>query len=261
VEWIILLVAGAVAGTLAGLFGIGGGLIVVPALVLVYTKQGVANHVLMHLAIGTSLATIVTTASSSVRAHHKRGAIDWNAFRRITPGIIVGAVCGALIADRLDSNTLRIVFAGFLVAVATQMIINRQPAAHRQLPGLMGMSLAGSVIGTISSMMGVGGGTMSVPFLSWCNVPMRSAVATSAAIGLPIAIGGAISFAFTGWGEPDLPRYSLGYINLPAYVGIVITGILFAPLGARLAHRLNPVLLKRAFAVFLYIVALRLLLH
>ena len=251
-EWVVLLIAGAIAGTLAGLFGIGGGLIVVPALVLVFTSQGVANHVLMHLAIGTSLATIVTTASSSVRAHHKRGAIDWNAFRRIAPGIVVGAIC--------DSNTLRLAFACFLVAVATQMIINRQPAAHRQLPGIFGMSLAGSVIGTISSMMGVGGGTMSVPFLSWCNVPMRNAVATSAAIGLPIAIGGAISFAVTGWNEPGLPRFSLGYINLPAYIGIVITGILFAPLGASLAHRLNPVLLKRAFAVFLYIVAVRLFL-
>ena len=244
-EWIVLLVAGAVAGTLAGLFGIGGGLIVVPALVLVFTSQGVSDQLLMHLAIGTSLATIVTTASSSVRAHHKRGAIDWNAFRRITPGIVVGAVCGALIADLLDSDTLRIAFACFLIAVATQMIINRQPAAHRQLPGIMGMSVAGSVIGTISSMMGVGGGTMSVPFLSWCNVPMRNAVATSAAIG---------------WNEPGLPQFSLGYINLPAYLGIVITGVLFAPLGATLAHRLNPVMLKRAFAVFLYIVAIRLLL-
>lgn len=258
-EWLVLLIAGAVAGTLAGLFGIGGGLIVVPALVLVFTSQGVANAVLMHLAIGTSLATIVTTASSSVRAHHKRGAINWTAFRRITPGILLGAVCGALIADLLDSNTLRIIFACFLVAVATQMIINRQPAAHRQLPGTMGMSLAGTVIGTISSMMGVGGGTMSVPFLSWCNIAMRNAVATSAAIGLPIAISGAISFAVTGWGEANLPPYSLGYINLPAYLGIVITGVIFAPLGAMLAHRLNPVILKRAFAVFLYIVATRLL--
>lgn len=254
----MLLAAGAIAGTLAGLFGIGGGIIVVPALVLVFTQQGVNSDVLMHLAIGTSLATIVTTASSSIRAHHKRGAIQWHAFRRITPGILFGALCGALIADRLDSNTLRILFACFLIAVGTQMIINRQPSAHRQLPGLLGMSFAGSIIGTVSSMMGVGGGTMSVPFLSWCNVPMRNAVATSAAIGLPIAIGGAISFAVTGWGQANLPQYSLGYINLPAYIGIVVTGIIFAPLGASLAHRLNPVLLKRIFAVFLFIVAARL---
>ena len=167
---------------------------------------------------------------------------------------------GAGIAELLNSNTLRILFACFLTAVATQMIINKQPSPHRQLPGLVGMTLTGSVIGSIASLMGVGGGTMSVPFLTWCNVPVRNAVGTSAAIGLPIAISGAISFMVTGWGSENLPPWSIGYINLPAYLSIVFASILFAPLGAALAHRLQPVLLKRLFSVFLYVVAIKMFL-
>jgi len=258
-DFLLLAGMGAVAGVLAGLLGIGGGIVIVPVLALVLTGQGVSIDVVMQVAIGTSLATIVTTALSSIRAHQKHKAIDWQVFRYITPGVMVGAVIGAFIADAIPGATLRIVFACFMLFVAAQMALDRTPSPHRQLPGRTGMLLAGTAIGTVASMMGIGGGSMSVPFLTWCNMQVRRAVATSAAIGLPIAVAGAASFIVTGWGRTDLPPWSFGYVNLPAYAGIVVASTLFAPLGAALAHRLSPTVLKRFFAVFLFVLAVRML--
>ena len=258
-DFLLLAGMGAIAGVLAGLLGIGGGIVIVPVLALVLTGQGASVHVVMQVAIGTSLATIVTTALSSIRAHQKRNAIDWQVFRRITPGVMIGAVIGAIIADAIPGTTLRIVFAFFMLFVATQMAYDRTPAPHRQLPQRRGMLVAGTLIGTVASMMGIGGGSMSVPFLTWCNMQVRNAVATSAAIGLPIAIAGAISFIVTGWGHPELPPWSFGYVNLPAYAGIVVASTLFAPLGAALAHRLAPRTIKRIFAVFLVVLAVKML--
>jgi uncharacterized membrane protein YfcA len=259
-DFLLLLVFGGLAGVLAGLLGIGGGIIIVPVLAQVFIHQGVATEVLMHVAIGTSLATIVITSISSIRAHQRRGAIDWQVVRRITPGIIVGGLAGAGIATLLPGDVLRMVFAVFLLVVALRMAQGGAVPAHRRLPGTAGMFGAGGALGPVSTLMGVGGGTMSVPFLTWCNVPVRHAVATSAAIGLPIALTGAVSYAATGWGQADLPAWSIGYINLPALVGIVVASILAAPLGAALAHRIDPTLLKRLFAVFLAIMGVRLLL-
>jgi len=259
-ELLILLSMGAVAGTLAGLLGIGGGVIIVPVLALVFQHQGVAIDVLMHVSIGTSLATIVVTSLSSIRAHQKRGAIEWTVFKRITPGIILGGFLGSVIADLIPGAELRIVFAIFMFLVATQMMIAGTPAPHRTLPHTPGMLGAGVIIGTISALMGVGGGSMSVPFLTWCNVNIRKAVATSAAIGLPIALAGAAGFMITGWGNAALPPWSVGYVNFPAFTGIVVASILFAPLGAKLAHTIPPKLLKRIFAVLLYILGTRILL-
>lgn len=259
-ELLILLSMGAVAGTLAGLLGIGGGIIIVPVLALVFQQQGVSIDVLMHVSIGTSLATIVVTSLSSIRAHQKHGAIDWSVFKRITPGIIVGGFLGSVVADAIPGDGLRVVFSIFMFLVATQMMIARQPAAHRTLPQTPGIVGTGVVIGTISALMGIGGGSMSVPFLTWCNVHIRKAVATSAAIGLPIALAGAIGFMVTGWGGEGRPPWSVGYVNLPAFTGIVIASILFAPLGAKLAHTIPPMLLKRFFAVLLYVLGVRMLL-
>jgi len=259
-ELLILLSMGAIAGTLAGLLGIGGGIIIVPVLALVFRNQGVPIDVLMHVSIGTSLATIVVTSLSSIRAHQKRGAIDWSVFRRITPGIILGALLGSVLADAIPGAELRIVFAIFMFLVATQMMIAGTPAPHRKLPQRPGMLGAGVVIGTISALMGVGGGSMSVPFLTWCNVHIRQAVATSAAIGLPIALAGTAGFMITGWGTEARPPWSVGYVNLPAFTGIVAASILFAPLGAKLAHTIPPKLLKRIFAVLLYVLGIRMLL-
>jgi uncharacterized membrane protein YfcA len=259
-ELLILLSMGALAGTLAGLLGIGGGVIIVPVLALVFQHQGVAIDVLMHVSIGTSLATIVVTSLSSIRAHHQRGAIDWALFRRITPGIIVGGFLGSVLADAIPGAELRVLFAIFMFLVATQMMIAGTPAPHRKLPQTPGILAVGVVIGSIAALMGVGGGAMSVPFMAWCNVHIRQAVATSAAIGFPIALAGAAGFMITGWGSEALPPWSIGYVNFPAFAGIVGASILFAPLGARLAHTIPPTLLKRIFAVLLYVLGARMLL-
>ena len=257
---IIYLLLGAFAGLVAGLLGVGGGLIIVPVLVFIFTDQGMADHLIVHMAIGTSLATIVFTSISSVRAHHQHGAVLWPVFWQLTPGILIGAWLGALFADVLAADQLRRFFGVFELLVAIQMSFNIIPKPHWQLPNRVGMVTAGGVIGAISAVVGIGGGTMTVPFLVWCNVVMRKAVATSSACGLPIAIAGASGFVFTGWNAAGLPAYSSGFVYWPAFIGIVIASILFAPLGARLAHRLPSAQLKRIFAVLLYILGLRMLL-
>lgn len=251
---------GGLAGMLAGLLGIGGGIIIVPVLALVFGHQGVDPDALMHVAIGTSLGTIVITSLSSIRAHQRRGAIDWRVFRAITPGIVVGGMLGAAIARQLGGDTLRLVFSVFMFLVAAQMTLARTPPAHRTLPGTVGMLVVGTLIGTISTLMGVGGGSMSVPFMTWCNTQVRVAVATSAAIGLPIAVSGAVGYMISGWGGANLPPWSIGFLNLPAFLGIVIASTLFAPVGAALAHRIPPLLLKRLFAVLLAVLGLKMLL-
>jgi uncharacterized membrane protein YfcA len=258
-DFLLLASMGAVAGMLAGLLGIGGGIIIVPVLALVFDHQNVSLTVLMHVAIGTSLATIVTTSISSIIAHQKRGAIDWQVFRIITPGILAGALLGSYLAKLIPGETLRIIFIMFMFFVAVQMARGMTTKPHRRLPGPAGLVSTGVVIGAVSSIMGIGGGSMSVPFLTWCNMQVRRAVATSASIGLPIAVAGTAGFIYTGWGVEQRPPWSIGYINLPAYLGIVVASTLFAPLGARLAHRISELLLKRIFAVFLVIVGLYML--
>lgn len=256
---LIYLSAGAIAGLLAGLLGVGGGIVIVPVLVFVFSLQGIAPEVSVHLAIGTSLATIVATAVSSIRAHHRRGAVLWPVFQRLAPGIVVGALAGAVVADLLSSDSLRRVFGGFAVLVALQMAFSRRPQPHRELPGPLGLSIVGAFIGAVSALVGIGGGSLSVPFMSWCNVSMRNAVATSAATGLPIAVAGAVGFVITGWGEDQLPAFATGYVYWPAFLGIVAMSSLVAPLGARLAHSVPTVTLKRIFALFLGAVGAKML--
>jgi uncharacterized membrane protein YfcA len=259
--WLVYLGLGAFAGTVAGLLGVGGGLIIVPVLAIVFAQQGVSAEYLMHLAVGTSLATIVPTSISSVVAHHRRGAVLWDVFRRLLPGIVVGAAAGAILARFLDTAVLRTAFGVFELLVAAQLALDIKPAPHRELPGRTGMTVAGSVIGAVSAVLGIGGGTLTVPFLVWCNTQVRKAVATSSACGLPIAVAGGVGFVFTGWGvSSSLPPLSFGFVYLPALLGISVASVLFAPLGARLAHWLAPHILKRLFAVFLAILGLRMLL-
>ncbi len=247
----LYLAVGAFAGVLAGLFGVGGGLVIVPVLAFVFERAGIAPEVLMHLAIGSSLTTIVFTSLASVRAHHRRGAVRWALFARLAPGIAVGALLGAAVADWLPSAGLRRIFGVFELAVAVQMGLGLKPSPHRGLPGSPGLFAAGGVIGTFSAIVGIGGGTLTVPFLTWCNVAMRNAVATSAACGLPIALAGAAGFAMAGWDEAGLPGGSTGFLYWPAIAGVVAASVLFAPLGARLAHALPGEVLKRLFALFL----------
>jgi len=259
-ELLLLLGMGALAGLLAGLLGIGGGIIIVPLLALVFEAQGVDTGVRMHVAIGTSLATIMVTSLASIRAHQRRGAVDWQVFRHITPGIFAGALAGAAIADFTPGPVLRIAFGVFMLLVAAQMALGNVAPPHRRLPGRAGLALAGLVIGTVAALMGVGGGSMTVPFLTWCNVEVRRAVATSAAIGLPIAVAGTAGFLVGGWDAPGRPPWSLGHVNLPAFLGIVVASTLCAPVGVRLAHTVPPRVLERLFAALLLVLGLRLLL-
>lgn len=255
-EWLALLLAGTVAGLVAGLFGVGGGIIIVPVLALLYEAQAIDPQVLIKVAVGTSLATIVFTAVTSTLAHHRRGAVDWAVFRQIVPGILIGALIGAWIVDRISGPLLFLLFVVFLYAVAIRMALPKV-TAHRGLPGAAGMAATGTGIGLVSALMGIGGGTMSVPFLSYCSVPIKRAIGTAAAIGFPIAAASTLAFVVAGQNEPGLPAGSLGYVHLPAMATIVLASFVFAPLGARLAHALPDSVLKRAFAVFLLILATR----
>jgi uncharacterized membrane protein YfcA len=251
-----LLVAGAFSGLVAGLFGVGGGVVIVPVLTLLFESQGVDPAVVIKVAVGTSLATIVVTSISSIYSHHRRGAVDWPIWRRIVPGILVGALAGAFIVDLMPGQVLYLAFVAFLYLMALRMFFG-QVGGHRPLPGTPGISGGGVVIGVISALMGIGGGTLSVPFLTYCSVPVKRAVATAAAIGLPIALSSTAGMLYTGLDESGLPEGSIGYVNLPAFGGIVVASVLFAPLGARLAHRLPDRWLKRAFALFLVLMASR----
>ncbi len=257
---LLYLTLGAFAGVMAGLLGVGGGLIIVPVLAWIFHGQQMNDAIVMHLAIGTSLATIVITSISSVRAHHQRGAVLWPVVWRLTPGIVIGAWLGAAVADALPSAVLSKVFAVFVLAVAAQMAFGAKPAPHRGLPGAAGMMATGGVIGGMSAIVGIGGGSLTVPFLTWCNTTMRQAVATSAACGLPIALAGSIGFVVTGLNAAGLPAWSLGYVYGPALAGVTAASMLSAPLGAKLAHTLPTGTLKKVFAVFLTLVGTKMLL-
>ena len=248
---------GLVVGFVAGLLGVGGGLIIVPVLIVLLHANGLAAGMEPQLALGTSLASILFTSLSSVRAHHRHGAVEWPLVRRIAPGILLGTLAGAVLAAQMSAWVLKVFFIAFLFYAAFQMWLDFKPAPHRGLPGRTGTTLAGTVIGGVSSWVGIGGGTLSVPFMLWHNVPLHRAIATSAAIGFPIAIAGATGYVVGGWGASGLPGGSLGFVYLPALAGIVAGSVLTAPLGARTAHRLPVRPLKRIFALLLLVLALR----
>lgn len=259
VSILVYLCCGAVAGVLAGLLGVGGGIVIVPMLVSVFPSQGIPPEYVQQLALGTSLASIMITSISSARAHHKRGAVHWDIFRRITPGILIGTFCGGLVASHMPTLFLKIFFICFLAFVAVQMLSSYRPPASREMPGALGTAGAGGVIGIVSSFVGIGGGTLSVPFMSYCNVPLHHAVGTSAAIGFPIAVAGTLSYIIGGWSQPGLPEGCFGFVHVLALAGIAVASFCTAPLGARLSHALPTAKLKKAFAVFLIIVDIRMI--
>jgi len=250
------LLLGAFAGTAAGLLGIGGGLLIVPALLALWQGGGLHGPWLVQMAIATSLASIVFTSLASVWAHHRRGAVRWPLVWRLAPGILLGAALGALFASAVGGGVLKRLFGLFELLVAAQMAFTLRPGGRRPLPGGLGLGLAGSVIGGVSALLGIGGGTLTVPFLTWCDVVIQQAVATSAACGLPIALAGSLVYLFAGQGMQALPPGNLGLIHLPALAGIVAASMLFAPLGSRLAHRLSVRALRRVFAAVLALLGL-----
>jgi len=255
-EFVLYLVLGACAGVLAGLFGVGGGLIIVPVLVYSFSAHGFSADVLTQMAVGTSLATIIFTSTNSILEHHRRGAVRWPLFLWMTVGIVLGSALGALTASKLQGLVLQKIIGVFAILVSIQMALGLQPKGSGEVPGRFGLGVAGGVIGWASAIFGIGGGSLTVPFLSWRGVSMQQAVATSSACGLPIAIAGAISFIVVGWHNAKLPEMSVGFVYLPALVGIALTSMFFARIGARLAHRLPAKVLKRLFALLLFSVGL-----
>ncbi|MDD5179979.1 MAG: sulfite exporter TauE/SafE family protein [Gallionellaceae bacterium] len=260
-EWCAAyLTLGATAGFMAGLFGVGGGLLLVPVLLFLFDMQHFPAENAMHLALGTSMATILFTSLASARKHHQHGAVNWCVVRDITPGILLGTALGALSAASVSPRGLGIFFALFVYIAAAQILLDMRPEPSRQLPGLAGMSAVGALTGWISSMVSIGGGTIVVPFLIWCNVPLRNAIGTSAAIGFPVAAGGTLGYIATGMSLHTLPAPNLGFVYLPALLWVALATILAAPLGAMAAHRMKVGLLRKLFAVLLLILATKLLL-
>ncbi len=250
-----LLAMGTFGGFAAGLLGIGGGMVLVPFITMIFTARGINPELVIHMAIATSLATILFTSLSSVRAHHQHGAVLWPVVKLLAPGILVGSWIGPWIGKQMNATVLAVFFGVFVAFSATQMLVGKKPAAARDLPGPAGMFGAGGFIGTLSGIVGAGGGFVSVPFMTWCGVRIHNAVATSAALGFPIALSGTLSNIWFGWGEPGLPAYSLGFISLPALAVIVLASVTMAPVGARTAHRMPVRQLQKVFAVILYALA------
>jgi uncharacterized protein len=255
------MILGGLAGTLAGLFGIGGGLIIVPALIFSFDLLDVSPLVATHLAVGTSLATIVFTSVSSVIGHHRQKAVVWSVFKPLALGLAVGAAAGVLTAGLLPGPLLRVIIGIFAVAIGCQLILALKPKPSRKMPGKNYLISVGGVVGWASAIFGIGGGSMTVPYLTWNNMKMQNAVGTSAACGLPIAVMGAATSIVEGWQEPGLPVWSFGFVYLPAMVGIALASVPFARLGAKLAHQLPADALKRSFSVLLFIVGGRFILQ
>ncbi len=259
--WWAYLAIGVTVGFLAGLFGIGGGMVMVPMLVFVFTAKGLPAEHMMHLSLATSMATIVFTSLSSVRAHHRHDAVDWAVARAMAPGIVVGALAATLTAGFVPTRPLAIFFTGFMFYAAMQMFIEVKPKPLRQLPGAVGLFGVGAGIGALSSVLAAGGAFLSIPFLAWCNVPLKRAIGTAAANGFPIAAAGTAGYVLNGLRVDGLPEGSLGFVYLPALALIVLASMPTAPLGARLAHRLPLRRLRIVFALMLFGLALRMLVN
>lgn len=252
---ILFMILGSFAGVLAGLLGVGGGLVIVPMINYAFAMQGITGEHLHHMALGTSLATIMFTSISSFMSHHRNRAVIWNIVTYIAPGILLGTFLGSKVAVHMPTVLLKSFFILFLLYVGVQMLMNIKPKATREIPGFTGNSIAGAVIGMVSSFVGIGGGTLSVPYMTWCNVPMHKAIGTSAAIGFPIALAGAAGYLVNGMGATGLPGPHIGFIYLPALLGIAAASVFTAPLGAKLAHKLPVPKLKKAFACLLFVMA------
>jgi uncharacterized membrane protein YfcA len=257
--WWAYLAIGVAVGFLAGLLGIGGGMVMVPMLVFVFTAKGFPAQHMMHLALATALATIAFTSLSSVRAHHRHGGVDWAVARAMAPGIVAGSLAAALVAGFVPTRALAVFFTGFMFYAAAQMLVEFKPKASRELPGAGGLFGAGAAIGAVSSLLAAGGAFLSIPFLAWCNVPLRRAIGTAAANGFPIAVAGTVGYVAQGLRANGLPEWSLGYVYLPALALIVAASMPLAPLGARLAHRLPIKRLRVVFALMLFALGLRML--
>ncbi len=262
-NWLFAYVAlGLFTGLSAGMLGIGGGLVMVPVLAMIFASQSsFPSGDVLHLALGTSAATILFTSLSSLRSHHQHGAVIWKIVAQISPGILLGTVFGASLASAVPAEPLAVIFACFVLFAAVQMVFNLKPKPNRQLPGRIAVVAVGGAIGCISALVAIGGGVLTVPFLTFCNVKMQKAIGTSAAVGFPIALGSTLGYVANGWARSGLPEWCLGFVYLPALAWMVPCSMLMAPAGAKCTHKLPVVVLKRIFAIFLVLLATRMLLR
>ncbi len=256
----ICLALGSFVGFMAGLLGIGGGLIVVPALLYILPSVGIHSSQLPHIAIATSLAAIILTSISSARAHHQRGNVPWGLFRTMLPGIVLGALMSGFIAEQIPAATLKQGFAMFVILMAIQMAYPFKAESDRALPHPVILFVVAVIIAVIAGLMGIGGGVLLVPFLTFFGLEMRKAVGFSAATGLLISLSGSLGYIIAGFNAPDLPNGTLGYVFLPALFGLVLTSIFMAPVGVKAASTWPTPVLKKIFAVFLFCVGLKLVL-
>ncbi|MFW6277927.1 MAG: sulfite exporter TauE/SafE family protein [Halorhodospira sp.] len=259
-DWSIYLLTGALAGTAAGLFGIGGGMIIVPVLLLVFELRGIDPTVITHLAIGTSVATVVITTAGSARGHYRLGAVDTAAFLRLAAGMIPAAAAGSVIAGHLPGEVLQQVFGVFLLLVSLYMLSGWQPRQRATGHAYQGLAVPGAGVGLLSTMLGIGGGVITVPYLLWRGVAMHRAVGTSAATAVPLSLAGTLGYLVAGWGQPQLPAGATGYLYWPAFLGVATASLGASSLAAHLAHRIPARRLRRLFSAVLLLVALRLLL-
>lgn len=258
--WFSYLCLGAVVGFFAGLLGIGGGLIMVPVLSFLFSAQNFSPDRILHLALGTSMAAIIFTSVSSMRVHHIKGAVNWHIVKNFSPGIILGTLCGATLANSLSGKFLSIFIVLFIYYAAIQLMFNKSVKPNRQLPGKIGMCMVGGFIGGVSSLVAIGGGILTVPFLSACNVRLQHAIGTAAAIGFPIAVVGTIGYIINGMTQPGvLPEYSIGYVYLPALTGIVLCSTIVASIGAKVTHTTQTKTIKKIFVLLMLLLATKML--
>ncbi len=262
-EFVLLnMLLGSAAGLLAGLFGLGGGVIIVPSLLWLFSAQQFPMELQLTMAIATSLATIILTSISSAISHHKLGNILWNKVRYLTPGILFGAAIGAVSADLIETELLKLIFISYLLFVGIRMAFKKQAISSKKAieNGNKWLDyLTGNGIGFLSSLLGIGGGTLTVPYLVNRQIPMKKAIGVSSVCGIPIAVSGSLTYAILGWDKIALPEWSLGYIYLPALFGISICSIVTAPLGAKLANHLPTKTLKRYFSIVLFLIATKMI--
>lgn len=260
IEWILLFLSlGCFVGFMAGLLGIGGGGIMVPVLTSIFLLQGVPVENVMHLALGTSMASIIVTSISSLRAHHLKGAVIWRVVKGMAPGIIVGTFFATLLVSYISAVYLALFFSLFMAYVAIQMFLNKKPTPSRDLTGNSGLLMAGGGIGAVSALVSIGGGSLTVPYLIWQNVDIKKAIGTSAAIGLPISIAGTLGYVINGWDSYAVGSYTFGFVYLPAVLLISVVSFFTAPYGVKFSHQLNISTLKKVFAVLLMVLSIKML--
>jgi uncharacterized membrane protein YfcA len=257
----VSLILGMITGLLAGMFGIGGGSVIVPALVMVFTAEGFPSDLVMIMAIATSLAAIISSSISSVLAHNKLGSVLWGKVARLTPGIFLGALLGAVIAEYINAQILRYIVVFFLFYMGFQILLQVKPTEGFTEQKRLVDYFVAVIIGLVSAIIGIGGGSLTVPYLVHGNIPMRNAVAIASACGLPIALSGTLTYALLGLNAQGLPEASFGYVSLPAFLGISLSSIVTAPIGAKLAHSLPVAKLKRYFSLLLFLMAAKMLWH